>query len=285
MIWLSVSAAVALVLLVVPHPGSRRLRLRLGRTQVRARRLVGNAVMALVVVATLGSVSLAGWGPGPAAVVTSGGLVAMTTAVSVASRLRARAASRMAVEVARACDLIGSLVAIGHIPATAVRIAAGDCAVLGPVAAAQRVGGDVAVALRSAGGADGAQGLVRLAQAWEVGERTGAPMGQALAAVADAVRKDHAVEQVVEAELAGPRASGQVLAVLPVLGLATGFAMGGEPLSFFASGWVGPVCLVLGTGLACLGVVWTEALVASATPKRAVTPSPAGTSSPAVTSP
>jgi tight adherence protein B len=239
---------------------------------------VGNVAAALVVVATLGGVTLAGWGPGRAAVVTSGGLVVMTAAVSVASRLRSRAAGRTAVDVARACDLIGSLVAIGHIPATAVRIAAEDCAVLAPIAAAQRVGGDVAAALRTAGVSAGAQGLVRLAQAWEVGERMGAPMGQALAAVADSVRKDHAVERVVEAELAGPRASGQVLAVLPVLGLATGFAMGGEPLAFFATGWVGPACLVVGTGLACIGVAWTEALVASATPRRAVMPSPAETS-------
>lgn len=275
MIWLSVAAAVALVLVVVPHPGARRLRLRLGQEHVRARHPLGNMTAAVVVVATLGGVTLAGWGPGRAAAVASAGLVVVTATASVGSRLRSRAATRRAVQVARACDLIGSLVAIGHIPAKAVSIAAEDCAVLAPVAAAQRVGADVALALRASGVPPGAQGLVRLAQAWEVGERTGAPMGRALAAVADAVRRDHAVEQVVEAELAGPRASGQVLAVLPVLGLATGFAMGGEPLAFFATGWLGPACLVVGTGLACLGVVWTEALVARATPKRAVTSSPA----------
>jgi tight adherence protein B len=249
------------------------LHLRLSPVQVRGRRRVGNVATAVVVVATLGGVTLAAWGPGRAAAVASGGMVVVTASASVASRLRSRAADRTAVEVARACDLIGSLVAIGHIPATAVRIAAEDCAVLAPVAAAQRVGGDVAVALRSAGVPSGAEGLVRLAQAWDVGGRTGAPMGQALAAIADAVRRDLAVEQVVEAELAGPRASGQVLGVLPVVGLATGFAMGGEPLAFFAAGWMGPACLLAGTGLACLGVVWTEALVASSTPKRVVTPS------------
>ena len=267
MIWVSAAAAVALLLVLVPHPGPRRLRLRLEQPRVRGRHPLGNATAAAVVVATLGVVALAGWGPGRAAVVASAGLVLMTAAASVGARLRARAAGRRAVEVARACDLIGSLVAIGHIPAKAVSLAAEDCAVLHPVAAAQRVGADVAAALRAAGVPPGAHGLVRLAQAWEVGERTGAPMGQALSAVAEAVRRDHAVEQVVEAELAGPRASGQVLAVLPVLGLATGFAMGGEPLAFFASGWVGPACLVGGVGLACLGVIWTEALVARATPK------------------
>ena len=270
MSWLSAGAAVLLVLVLVPHPGSRWLALRLGRARVRGTHPLGNATVGVVVVASLGAVTLAGWGPARAAAVTSGGLVVLTAAASVGTRLRSRTASRRAVEVARACDLIGSLVAIGHIPAKAVSIAAEDCAALAPVAAAQRVGADVAVALRVAGVPPGAHGLVRLAQAWEVGERTGAPMGQALASVAEAVRRDHAVQQVVEAELAGPRASGQVLAVLPVLGLATGFAMGGEPLAFFATGWLGPGCLVAGTGLACLGVVWTEALVARATPKRVV---------------
>lgn len=269
MIWLSAAAAVALMVVVVPHPGGRRVRQRLGEVRVRGRHPLGDVTAAVLVVATLGAVTLTGWGPGRGALVTSAGLVLVTAAGSVGARVRSKAASRRAVEVARACDLVGSLVAVGQIPARALSIAAEDCPVLAPVAAAQRVGADVSVALRAAGTPPGAQGLVRLAQAWEVGERTGAPMGQALSAVAEAVRRDLAVEQVVEAELAGPRASGQVLAVLPVLGLATGFAMGGEPLAFFVTGWVGPACLVAGTALACLGVFWTEALVARATPKRA----------------
>lgn len=91
-------------------------------------------------------------------------------------------------------------------------------------------------------------------------------MGQALSAVAEAVRRDREIERVVMSELAGPRASGQVLGVLPVVGLAAGFAMGGEPLTFFVTGVLGPVCLVVGTGLACAGVFWTDALVLRATP-------------------
>jgi tight adherence protein B len=99
-----------------------------------------------------------------------------------------------------------------------------------------------------------------------VGERTGAPLGQALGAVADSVRRDREIEQVVVAELAGPRASGQVLGILPIVGLTAGVAMGGEPVQFFLTGLAGPLCLVLGTGLACAGVIWTDALVLRATP-------------------
>ncbi len=264
--WICVAAVMGAVALVVPHSGVRRLLSRLGTPRVTARHTVGSVLLAGVAIGTAGVVSLVGWGPGVSAVTTSACLVVATVGTSVRSVLTARAVRRRSIEVARACDLIGSLVAIGHIPAMAVRIAADESPVLAPVAAAQRVGADVATALRAAGSLPGSHGLVRLAQAWEVGERTGAPLGQALAAVADAVRRDHAVEHVVMAELAGPKASGQVLAVLPIVGLATGFAMGGEPLEFFTTGIVGPACLVLGTALACLGVVWTDRMVARATP-------------------
>lgn len=264
--WICVVAVVGAVALVVPHPGPRRLLARLGSPRVSARRTVGSTVLAVATIGTVAVVALVGWGAGASAVTTSACLVAVTAGASVRSVLAARAVRRRSVEVARACDLIGSLVAVGHIPAMAVRIAADETPVLAPVAAAQRVGSDVAAALRAAGSLPGSQGLVRLAQAWEVGERTGAPLGTALAAVADAVRRDHEVGHVVMAELAGPKASGQVLAVLPIVGLATGFAMGGEPLEFFTTGIIGPACLVLGTALACLGVAWTERLVARATP-------------------
>jgi tight adherence protein B len=211
-------------------------------------------------------VALLGWGAGPGAATTSICLVVVTGVATVRAALRARKVSRRAAEVARACDLIGSLVAIGHLPAVALLLAAEDCAVLEPVAAAHRVGAEVSAALRAAGSAAGGKGLARLAQAWEVGERTGAPLGQALGAVADAVRRDHEIEQVVVAELAGPRASGQVLGLLPIVGLAAAVAMGAEPVQFFLTGILGPICLVVGTGLACTGVLWTDAMVSRAMP-------------------
>ena len=262
-------AAVATGLLVwalVAHPGARRVRLRLHQRDSPTRHVVGEATLAILAVGAAGLVTLLGWGAGPGAVATSIGCVLVTVAWTVRTSLHGRRVSRRSAVVARACDLIGSLVAIGHIPSAALVLAAEDCPVLEPVAAAHRVGAAVPAALRAAGAPAGGQGLVRLAQAWEVGERTGAPLGQALGAVAEAVRRDREVEQVVAAELAGPRASGQVLGILPILGLAAGFAMGGEPVQFFLTGVLGPLCLVLGTGLACAGVFWTDALVVRATP-------------------
>jgi len=265
----TVVAAVATawaVWLLVSHPGARQVRMRLHPKEAPTRHVVGDATLAAWAVGATGAVTWLGWGAGPGAVATSVGLVLVTVVATVRTSIRGRRVSRRAADVARACELIGSLVAIGHIPAAALTLAAEDCPVLEPVAAAHRVGAEVPGALRAAGVAAGGKGLVWLAQAWEVGARTGAPLGQALAAVAEAVRRDREIEQVVAAELAGPRASGQVLGVLPVLGLAAGFAMGGEPVQFFLTGLVGPLCLVLGTGLACAGVFWTDALVVRATP-------------------
>ena len=263
---LAAAAAALAVWLFVMHPGGRRVRSRLHQRDSAARHLVGDATLAVLVVGSAGTVTWVGWGAGPGAVATAIGFVLVTVVAAARSTLRGRRAGRRAAEVARACDLLGSLVAIGHVPSAALALAAEDCPVLEPVAAAHRVGAEVPAALRAAGASAGGKGLVRLAQAWEVGERTGAALGQALEAVAEAVRRDREIEQVVTAELAGPRASGQVLGVLPILGLALGVALGGEPVHFFLTGVLGPACLVVGTGLACAGVLWTDVLVVGATP-------------------
>jgi tight adherence protein B len=254
------------VWLLVTHPGDRRVRMRLQQREPPVRHVVGDATLAGSAIGAAGMVALLGWGAGPGAATTSICLVLVTVVATLRAALRARRVSRRAADVARACDLIGSLVAIGHIPSVALVLAAEDCSVLEPVATAHRVGAEVPAALRAAGGRAGGKGLVRLAQAWEVGERTGAPLGHALGAVADAVRRDREIEQVVAAELAGPRASGQVLGLLPIVGLAAAVAMGAEPVQFFLTGVLGPVCLVVGTCLACAGVFWTDAMVSRATP-------------------
>ena len=263
---LAAAAAALLVVVLVNPPGALLVARRLDRRSRAVSRRVGEVTAATLALCAAGLVGLLGWGPGAGAAVTSGGLLVVTVGSTARAALRRRARTRRAAEVAQACDLVGSLVGIGYIPDAALAVAAEDCRVLEPVAAARRVGADVVAALRIAGARPGGEGLVRLAQAWEVGARTGAPLGQTLSAVAEAVRRDREIERVVMSELAGPRASGQVLGVLPVVGLAAGFAMGGEPLTFFVSGVLGPVCLVAGTGLACAGVFWTDALVLRATP-------------------
>jgi tight adherence protein B len=74
------------------------------------------------------------------------------------------------------------------------------------------------------------------------------------------VEQEAATTALVAEELAGPRSTAQVLALLPFVGLGLSFALGSNPFDFLVGQALGRVCLLLGVGLACLGVVWSELL-------------------------
>jgi tight adherence protein B len=85
-----------------------------------------------------------------------------------------------------------------------------------------------------------------------------------LASVLEAVQRD--VESMVrlakqtDARMAGPRASAGILAVLPMLGIVLGEAMGAHPLAVLSATSVGHLMLILGAALVLAGVVWSAAL-------------------------
>ena len=135
--------------------------------------------------------------------------------------------------------MIANQVRVGRIPAEALTLAAEDAPVLAVASGVQRNGGDVAAALL--GQADPARlpGLRDLARAWQVGTRTGAPMADLLDQVANALRADQSVERTVASELAGPRATGRVMAVLPLCGIGLGYVLGGDPIGFLLGGPLG----------------------------------------------
>jgi tight adherence protein B len=70
----------------------------------------------------------------------------------------------------------------------------------------------------------------------------------------------------IKAQLSGPRASAAVLAGLPILGIALGQGMGAHPLVILATTPVGQLLLVLGTGLAAAGLLWSARITAKAAP-------------------
>ncbi|ETT28360.1 hypothetical protein RR21198_6032, partial [Rhodococcus rhodochrous ATCC 21198] len=61
-----------------------------------------------------------------------------------------------------------------------------------------------------------------------------------------------------EAGLAGARATATVLAALPALGVALGQMMGAAPVTVLLGDGLGGVLLVVGTVLACAGLLWTD---------------------------
>ncbi|WP_051215578.1 type II secretion system F family protein [Granulicoccus phenolivorans] len=238
-----------------PLPGTRRITPRV--EPKRSARPVGPAVAAVgtLVVATY----LAG-GPGTLAPVVALGLVTATVVKLIRDRNRARRAMRDKREVSYACSVLAGELRLGKVPESALAAAAQECPVLAPAAALVRIGGDPVARWLEQAAEPGLGGLQSLARAWQVSTRTGAPMGETLATVADTLRTDHEVDLVVSGELAAPRMTGRLLAGLPLAGIGLGYTLGGDPIGFLTGSLPGQLGLVVGIGLTCLGVLWTERL-------------------------
>lgn len=230
-----------------PEPGSRS----------RGRRGLRRAALAVLGLAIVGS-ALAVFGP-PGGAVASAAVIAGAAGARLA-RLGRRARIELATraEVARACSAIANQVRVGRIPAEALGVAAEDAPVLAAACRVQGAGGDTAAILLEQADQPGCRGLGDLARAWQVGTRTGAPMAGLLDQVARALRADQVVQRTVVAELAGPRATGKVMAVLPLVGIALGYLLGGDPVRFLLAGPLGWTCLVIGAALAAGGVLWID---------------------------
>jgi tight adherence protein B len=166
--------------------------------------------------------------------------------------------------VAHACAVLASYVRVGQVATDALVRAAEDCAVLTPAARTQQIGGDVPAAWRAQAAGPGCGGLADLAQAWQVSLRTGAPLSVSLEQVAVGLTADQSLRAVVAGELSAPRATGKVMAVLPLLGIGLGYALGGRPLAWLLAGPVGWACLLGGVLLAAAGVTWIERLARAA---------------------
>ncbi|QGF22832.1 type II secretion system F family protein [Raineyella fluvialis] len=191
-------------------------------------------------------------------------IVPVATVVSLARSRRKRSArTRAETEVARACGMVAAEVRAGRAAEAAVGLVAGDCPVLARAAAALLVGDDVVRTWRAQALEPGCAGLLDLARAWEVSQACGAPMGPSLDQVAGALERDAEVSRLVRAELASAQATGQLMAVLPVVGIGLGYSIGGRPVDFLLHTTVGLACSVAAVVLASIGALWTRALARS----------------------
>ena len=137
-----------------------------------------------------------------------------------------------------------------------------------PFAAAARAaatGGSPVPVLRAGRGSAEVVSAARgTAAAWEVCERTGAPLALVLARLARVLRDDGQARAAREVAMAGPRATAKILAALPVLGVGLGMAMGANPVAVLLETAAGRACGVAGGTLAVLGWWWTAALTGRA---------------------
>lgn len=250
------AVAAGLAVWVLMGTGAHRLRSRpeeVGRLRSH-RVLVGTAVVGIWMAA-----AIVFPGGGLALAVTAT-LVFGTVAHLVRHDRQRRAALRTERSVEAACQAIAAELRAGRQLHETVGIVARDHELLVEPARRIRIGQDPREALCAVGQRPGAAGLVDLGRGWAVAERTGAPASIMVERVVDAVRERTEVGQIVAAEMAAPRATGQVLGILPFAGLVLGAMLGVDPLGFLLHTVIGQVVGVIGVGLACAGLVWSDRL-------------------------
>ncbi len=171
---------------------------------------------------------------------------------------------RAARERARTVQALGAFAAeleSGQAPTSALLAAGGEPCVWPTAAAAVRLGEDIAGALTN--DARVRPAVLPLAACWSVSVSTGTGFAAAVSRLASSARAAEAVRVDLEGELAGPRATARLLALLPVIGVGFGVMLGSDPLAWLLTTGPGVLCLISGAGLTALGAAWTARIAAS----------------------
>ncbi|MFT4298765.1 MAG: type II secretion system protein [Aeromicrobium sp.] len=192
-------------------------------------------------------------------VVATGAAVAAFSVSQVRRSHRRTQARRCHREVAEIVDVLAAELRAGVLPHQGLATVAADLDLVVPAARAAAAGGDVPEVLRSVARAPGCAGLAAVAAAWQVSEECGAPLSAVLDRVARAQRFETELSDEVSASLEPARATGRLLAVLPVFGLLLGAGLGSDPVRVVTTTLPGALCLAAGALLACLGVRWIDA--------------------------
>ncbi|MFG1805786.1 type II secretion system F family protein [Streptomyces sp. NPDC049040] len=130
---------------------------------------------------------------------------------------------------------------------------------------AARFGGDVPQALRAAARlSDGTRGLAAVAACWQVALDGGAGLAAALDRVAAALRAEADQRDDLRAQLAGPRSTAGLLALLPLFGVVLGAGLGAHPAAILLHTPAGLLCLVAGALLEWAGLAWTARIIRAA---------------------
>jgi tight adherence protein B len=163
-----------------------------------------------------------------------------------------------------AMDVLVGELRVGAHPVRAFSVAAAEtdgtvAAAFRAVAARARLGADVAAGLRSA---DGLSALPaqwdRLAVCWQLAAQHGLGISVLMRAAQRDIVARQRFSTRVTAKLAGARATATILAALPVLGVLLGQLIDAQPLRFLLGGHAGGWLLVIGTTLACGGLLWSD---------------------------
>ncbi|BCZ22472.1 type II secretion system F family protein [Mycobacterium senriense] len=159
--------------------------------------------------------------------------------------------------------LVGELRAGSH-PVRAFGVAADDTAgavavSLRSVAARARLGADVAAGLAAAArGSALPEHWERLALCWRLASDNGLGIATLMRAAQRDIAERQRFSARVASSMAGARATATILAALPVLGVLLGQLIGARPLRFLLGGHAGGWLLLVGSTLACVGLLWAD---------------------------
>jgi tight adherence protein B len=209
------------------------------------------------------------------AVVAVAALLPLTTVLAVAVvgataalRYRRRRRIRRAMDEGRtletALDVLVGELRVGSHPVRAFCVAAdetvGAVAVsLRAVAARARLGADVTAGLRAAARSSALPAhWDRLAVCWQLASDHGLAIATLMRAAQRDITERQRFSVRVSSGMAGARATAAILAGLPVLGVLLGQLIGARPLSFLLNGHAGGWLLVVGSTLACGGLMWSD---------------------------
>jgi tight adherence protein B len=131
----------------------------------------------------------------------------------------------------------------------------------GRSALAQRPDEDRITDSLAAGAPPAVQVSARLRSGWLLTSRHGVAFAPLIDAFAADLSEQIAADSARSGEVAGPRMSGYVMALLPVLGLALGAGMGADPVHVLLASSVGKILLLIGTSLTCVGLLWSDRIV------------------------
>lgn len=223
-------------------------------------RLPRSVVVLQATACVTGGLALGGWDGGLRALLLSGAAVVAVRAVE--GRTRRRAAVSRDEQWQEACEILATELRAGRSAEQAVTTAALACPDLQRAVRALHLGGDVVASLRLVADAPAATGL---ASAWATASASGAGLAGVVERVTDELVAQLELRREVDSQLAAPRATARLLALLPLGGMALGVFLGVDPLGMLLGTTVGLCCLVIGSALALAGVVWVDRLAGSAT--------------------
>ena len=101
----------------------------------------------------------------------------------------------------------------------------------------------------------------RLRSGWLLTRRHGVAFTPLIDALAADLAEQIAADAERSGEVAGPRTSGYVMALLPVLGLALGAGMGADPVRVLVASSLGNILMLVGISLTCAGLLWSDRIV------------------------